>query len=155
VNVGKLSNNKASSVKEFYILLTSLVIELLGSVLMFVRSKAVFGPLPTLTRSLNTTAVMTQTPIETHPVPVRLTDNTTDPLLEQVTKDIATGELTSLSFRTLQRKYKIGSSTAQFIRQAMLREGLAQMDETTHQFKLTVSPYKSDVRSRRFEKRQP
>jgi hypothetical protein len=139
VNVGLLTNSKASSVKGFFILLTSLVVELLGSGLMFVRSKAIFAPLPTLTAPVNTT-VMTQTPIETRTVPTKLTDNRVHPLLEQVTNDIATGELKSLSFRILQRKYQIGQSTAQLIRQAMLREGLAQMDEATHQLRLTIKP---------------
>jgi hypothetical protein len=139
VNVGLLTNSKASSVKGFFILLTSLVVELLGSGLMFVRSKAIFGPLATLTAPVNTT-VMTPTPIETRTVPTKLTNNTTHPLVEQVTNDIATGELTSLSFRILQRKYQIGQSTAQLIRQAMLREGLAQMDDATHQLRLTVKP---------------
>jgi hypothetical protein len=143
VNVGRLTNNKPSDVKGFFILLTSLVVELLGSGLMFVRSKAVLGALPTLNPPVNTTPVMTQTPIETPPVPTRLTDNTTHALVEQVTTDIATGKLTSLSFRTLQRKYQIGSSTAQLIRQAMIREGLAHMDETSHQLRLTVRPYKT------------
>jgi hypothetical protein len=104
-----------------------------------VRSKAIFGPLATLTAPVNTT-VMTPTPIETRTVPTKLTNNTTHPLVEQVTNDIATGELTSLSFRILQRKYQIGQSTAQLIRQAMLREGLAQMDDATHQLRLTVKP---------------
>jgi hypothetical protein len=147
VNIGRLTNNKASSVKEFYILLTSLVVELLSSGLMFVRSKALLASLPTLNPSVNATPVITKTPIETPPVPTKLTDNTTHPLLERVTKDIATGELTSLSFRSLQRKYQIGSSTAQSIRQAMLREGLALMDENTHQLRLTVRPYQSVVRN--------
>jgi hypothetical protein len=141
VNVGQLINSKASSVKVFFILLTSLVMELLGSGLMYVRSKAIFGPLPTKNSPVNTrTPVMTQTPIETRTFPTKLTDNRVHPLLEQVTNDIATGELRSLSFRILQRKYQIGQSTAQLIRQAMLREGLAQMDEATHQLRLTIKP---------------
>jgi hypothetical protein len=74
---------------------------------------------------------MTQTPIETRTVPTKLTDNRVHPLLEQVTNDIATGELRSFSFLILQRKYQIGQSTAQLIRQAMLREGLAQMDDAS------------------------
>jgi hypothetical protein len=145
VNIGRLTNNNASDVKGFFILLTSLVVELLVSVLMFVRSKLLFGP--RLKASVNTTPFMPPTEIEAHSIPTQFTDNTTPPLVEQVTNDIATGELTSLSFRTLQRKYQIGSSTAQIIRQAMLREELAQMDETTHQLRLTVRPYKSVVRN--------
>jgi hypothetical protein len=139
VNVGRLTNNNASDVKGFFILLTSLVIELLVSVLMFVRSKLVLELL--LKASVNTIPFMPPTSIQTRSIPTKLTENnTSQPLLEQVTKDIATGELTSLSFRTLRRKYQIGQSTAQFIRQAMLREGLAQMDETTHRLRLIVSP---------------
>jgi hypothetical protein len=93
VNMGRLSNNKASDVKGFFILLTSLVVELLGSGLMFVRSKALFGPL--LKASVNTTPFMSPTEIETRSIPTRLTDNTTHPLVNQVTNDIATGELES------------------------------------------------------------
>jgi hypothetical protein len=140
VNIGRLSNNNASDVKGFFILLTSLVVELLVSGLMYVRSKLLLKQL--LKASVNTTAFIPPTEIQTRSLPTKLTANTTHPLVEQVTNDIATGELTSLSFRTLQRKYQIGASTAQFIRQAMLKEGLAQMDETTHQFRLTVRPYK-------------
>jgi hypothetical protein len=142
VNVGRLTNNSASDVKGFFILLTSLVVELLGSVLMFMLSKVVLGPLSTLTPPINTTAFVPPTSIQTRSIPTRFTDNTTQALLEQVTNDIATGELTSLSFRTLQRKYQIGQSAAQFIRQAMIREGLAQMDEASHQLRLTVRPDK-------------
>jgi hypothetical protein len=137
VNIGRLTNNNASDVKGFFILLTSLVIELLGNVLMFARSKLLFGPL--LKPSVSTAAFMS--PTEARTIPTKLRDNMAHPLVEQVANDIATGELTSLSFRTLQRKYQIGSSTAQFIRQAMLREGLAQMDETSHQLRLTARSY--------------
>jgi hypothetical protein len=147
VNIGRLSNNKPSAVKRFFILLTSLVVELLVSGLMFVRSKLLFEPL--LKASVNTTPFMPPTSsIQTRSIPTRLTDNTSHPLLEQVTHDIATGELTSLSFRTLQRKYQIGQSTAQFIRQAMIREGLAQMDETSHQLRLTVRQHRWTKRKR-------
>jgi hypothetical protein len=145
VNVGQLTNNNASDVKRFFILLTSLVVELLVSVLMFIRSKVLLGPL--LKPSVNTTPFVPPIEIETRTVPTKFTANTTHPLVEQVTNDIATGELTSLSFRTLQRKYQIGQSTTQFIRQAMIREGLAQMDETSHRLRLTVSPYKRGVRN--------
>jgi hypothetical protein len=139
VNIGQLSNSKASGVKGFFILLTSLVIELLGSVLMFMRSKALFEPLPTLNTPINRTPAMPPTEIETHPIPPKMTtDNRTHLLLEQVTNDVVTGELTSLSFRTLQRQYRIGSSTAQLIRQALIREGLAQMDDSSHQLRLIV-----------------
>jgi hypothetical protein len=117
VNFGRLTNNKASDVKGFFILLTRLVIELLGSGLMFALSKAVLGPLPTLNPPINTTPVMRPTETETHTIPTG-TNNTIHPLLEQVTNDILTGELKNLSFRTLQRKYQIGASTAQFIHMA-------------------------------------
>ena len=60
-----------------------------------------------------------------------------DELLQRVKHDIATGQLTVLSFRTLQRTYQISPSTAKRIRQALLREGLAKMDEATHQLTLT------------------
>jgi hypothetical protein len=143
VNIGQLSNNKASDVKRFFILLTSLVVELLVSVLMYVRSKLLLERL--LKASVNTTPFMLPTKSQTRTLPTKLTDNTSHPLIEQVTKDIATGELTSLSFRTLQQNYQIGQSTAQRIRQAMLKEGLAQMDEATHQIRLTVSPYNRSV----------
>jgi DNA-binding GntR family transcriptional regulator len=60
-----------------------------------------------------------------------------DELLQQVKNDIAAGKLTRLSFRHLQRTYQISHTTAKQIRQALLRQGIAQMDETTHQLTLT------------------
>jgi hypothetical protein len=64
VNVGKLTHN--SSVKGFIILLASLLVELLTSGLMFVRSKVVLGPLPTLNPPVNTIPFIPPTEIDTH-----------------------------------------------------------------------------------------
>jgi ribosomal protein S25 len=60
-----------------------------------------------------------------------------DELLQRVKNDIATAQLTRLSFRHLQRTYQISHATAKSIRQALLKEGIAKMDETTHQLTLT------------------
>jgi hypothetical protein len=65
------------------------------------------------------------------------TDWLSEKLLQQVKDDIAAGTLTRLSFRHLQRTYQISHATAKSIRQALLREGIAQMDEATHQLTLT------------------
>jgi hypothetical protein len=54
-------------------------------------------------------------------------------LLQQVKQDIADGDLNNLSFRNLQRTYQISPAVAKLIRQALLREGVAQMDKTTRQ----------------------
>jgi len=54
---------------------------------------------------------------------------------QRVKNDLATGKLTVLSFRTLQRTDQISPSTAKRIRQAPLRESL--MDAATHQLRLT------------------
>jgi len=109
------------------ILLTSLVVELLASLLMLLRHLA--KPPEPQSSEINITPVDRPSPTAVLGHPTTIPDNTIS-LLQQVKEDIATGELTRLSFRTLQRKYRIGPSMAQFIRQFLLREGLAIPDKT-------------------------
>ena len=141
INIGQLTNNHPSSVKGIYILLTSLVVELLASILMYARYKLTVEPLPS-TYQVN--EIPNQSAI-TLPTGTLLTipaaNNKSarylpDELLQRVKNDIATGKLTCLSFRTLQRTYQISHSTAKLIRQALIREGIAEMDEVTHQLRL-------------------
>jgi len=142
INLGQLTNHQPSSVKGIYILFTSLVVELLASILMYARYKLTVEPLPS-TDQLN--EIPNQSAI-TLPTGTRLTIPAAnhksarylpDELLQRVKHDIATGQLTVLSFRTLQRTYQISPSTAKRIRQALLREGIAEMDAATHQLTLT------------------
>ena len=141
INLGQLTNHQPSSVKGIYILLTSLVVELLASILMFARYKLTVELLRPSDYQANDIA--NQSAI-TLPTGTRLTIEATnksarylpDELLQRVKHDIATGKLTVLSFRTLQRTYQISPSTAKRIRQALLREGLAKMDAATHQLKI-------------------
>jgi hypothetical protein len=140
INIGQLTNNNPSSVKGIYILLTSLIVELLASVLMFARYKLA-------EEQFSLTDQTNPNPRNITPQSARLplnraannpsTDWLSDKLLQQVKNDIAAGKLTRLSFRHLQRTYQINHATAKLIRQALIRDGIAQIDETTHQLTLT------------------
>lgn len=128
VNIGQLMNNPAGRIKNLYILLSSLVLELLASVLMFARYHVIFGVLDRRSNPIND---------EPNPKPIALPNQKgcqlRNDLLRQVKQDIAAGKLNRLSFRNLQRTYQISPSMAKSIRQALLREGIAEMDEVTHQ----------------------
>ena len=124
INIGLLTDNQAAGVKRWFILLTSLVFEILTSALMFMRYKVIFGSSPASYR------------VEEATQPAGLSMASHDfpsPLLEQVKNDMTSGRLKSLSFRTLQRTYRVGPSTAEFIRQSLLKAGFARMNENTHQ----------------------
>jgi len=139
-NVGQFTSNPAASVKRGFIFLTSLIFELLASALMFMRFRVTSGS----TWVHSSQAV---TPISAQIDALSIASNDTiSLLLEQVRNDIATGRLKSLSFRTIQRTYRVGPPTAKLIRQAMLREGIAYMDKNTHQITLNrVEIFESNV----------
>jgi hypothetical protein len=141
INLGLLTNSTPATVKGIYILFTSLILELLASILMFVRHK--LGQL-SISAGYQVNELCNSALNAPKPMPLPMTTehwSTTgwlsDPLLQQVKNDIAAGKLTRLSFRHLQRTYQISHNTANRIRQALLRERIAQMDATTHQMTLT------------------
>ena len=107
VNLGQMTDNKPESVKGIFLLLSSLMVELLASVLLYLRDTIIsdlltpLTPVKTVTEQDRKLSRLTPTETDIKPVLLPPVDQATEELLERVYNDIATGELTRLSFRTL------------------------------------------------------
>lgn len=66
-------------------------------------------------------------------------------LLNQVVADINSGKLKNLSFRSLQRQYKIGPGKSGPIREHLEKDGLAYKDPVTKELKLRIDTHSNQV----------
>ena len=154
VNVGDLTNSEPRSVKSIFILLTSFVVELLASVLFFLKAQLVslsyvytqpsFSP-----RTVNADADLqpaqpVQPPVQSmqsgQSMAVQSSSAVADQsvstvspppntaVYQQIVADIRSGKLRSGSFRTLKARYKLNQNEIAAIRNQLVADGLAVMN---------------------------
>lgn len=144
VNVGGLTNSEPRSIKSVFILLTSFVVELLASVLFFLKARLVslayvYTQPCTQPYTVNTDVglqpVQSAQPQQIQQVAVQnpaavpaLNPQNHTAVYQQIVADIRAKNLTSGSFRTLKAKYKLNQNEIAAIRNQLVADGLAVMN---------------------------
>ncbi len=141
VNVGGLTNSEPRSIKSIFILLTSFVVELLASVLFFLKARLVslayvYTQPCTQPYTVNTDVglqpvqpqQMQQTAVQNPAVVPALNPQNHTAVYQQIVADIRAKTLTSGSFRTLKAKYKLNQNEIAEIRNQLVADGLAVMN---------------------------
>lgn len=124
VNIGNIFNTNATAIKTAFILITSITIELLGSFLLFVNARLLLQFSYKETQKEKTTNKDIQV-LDITPNKTSSTTNISENTLPTIINDINKGNLTTLSYRTLQNKYHIGTKTASEIRKKLISMGIA------------------------------
>jgi hypothetical protein len=147
VNVGALTNSEPRNVKGAFILLTSLVVELLASVLFFLKARliniqfyaqGVFYAQSHAQGVPSTPQIPTQTlpknPVQPHHTSVYVNHAQgvagTDGLYEQLKAMVQSGSLTNLSYGTIREALGVNNAQAKTLRQQLVDDRLAVFDAT-------------------------
>ena len=144
VNVGGLTNSEPRSIKSIFILLTSFVVELLASVLFFLKARLVslayvYTQPCTQPYTVNTDVglqpvqpvqpqQMQQVAVQNPAAVPALNPQNHTAVYQQIVADIRAKILTSGSFRTLKAKYKLNQNEIAEIRNQLVADGLAVMN---------------------------
>ncbi|HIE00262.1 MAG TPA: hypothetical protein EYP59_08240 [Thiotrichaceae bacterium] len=130
VNLGNVTHQEAGSVKGLFILLTSFVVELLASVLFYLKARLQNQAQPYRVYTQPQTSAYEQrqyAPSQTIELPAQKTMIDTD-VYQQVVSDVQSKQLKNGSFRTLNAKYKLTQNQITTIRNQLVVDGLAILE---------------------------
>lgn len=130
VNLGNVTHQEPSGVKGLFILLTSFVVELLASVLFYLKARLQNQAQPYRVYTQPQTTAYEQrqyTPSQAIELADQKTAVDTD-VYQQVVSDVQSKQLKNGSFRTLKAKYKLTQNQIATIRNQLVVDGLAILD---------------------------